>query len=194
MTNDPLITYKRARSLKDRLVSSEYTGEYRGDPCKRWGTFKCGGCSQCQFINTVKDFLLPNGHRYKPSHCANCSTHGVVYLLTCPCSCFYVGKTKLEPHKRISRHVHSMRTCNPDLPLGRHAQDIHQGNFPKIRFSALNRIHPNTRGGDWDKTLLQRETRWIVALQATLPSGLNDCISYRPFLEGFTSGVWEGVG
>lgn len=70
---------------------------------------------------------------------------------------------------------------------------MHQGNIPRIKFLVLDRVHPN-RGGDWDKILLQRETRWIVALQATLPPGLNDYISYRPFLEGFTSGTWEGLG
>lgn len=169
-------------------------GEFRGDPCKRWGTFTCEGCSKCQFMNTNKNITLPNGKRYKPSHFANCSTCGVVYLLTCPCSCFYVGKTKLEQSIRMGRHIKTMCTCNPDLPLGRHARDIHQGIFPKINILVLNRVHPNNRGGDWDKVLLQKETRWIVALQATSPPGLNDCISYRPFLEGFSSGTWEGLG
>lgn len=191
---DPLITFKHTRSLRDKLVTSEYTGEFRGDPCRRLGTFTCGGCPKCQFMNIDKNVILPNGQRYRPSHFANCCTFGVVYLLTCPCGCFYVGKTKLELHMRMGRHINSMRTCNPDLPLDRHACDVHQGNFPRIKFLVLDRVHPNSSGGDWDKILLQKETRWIVALQATSPPGLNDCISYRPFLEGFTSGIWEGLG
>lgn len=58
--NNPLITYKRARSSKDKLVTSEYTGAFWGDPCKRWGTFKCGGCPQCQFMNVDKNIIPPN--------------------------------------------------------------------------------------------------------------------------------------
>lgn len=147
ITKDPLITFKCTRSLRDRLVTSEYTEEFRGDPCKRWGTFTCGGCFKCQFINTDKNTILPNGKKYRPSHFANCCTCGVVYLLTCPCGCFYLGKMKLELSTRMGRHIKSMRTCNPDLPLGRHARDIHQGNFPKIKFLVLDRVHPNNRGG-----------------------------------------------
>lgn len=141
-----------------------------------------------------KHTVLPDGSPYKPMHFANCGTLGIVYLLTCSCGCFYVSKTKLELKKRISRHVHSMKTCNPDLPLGRHVRDVHQGIFPKIGFLALDRIHPNPKGGDWDKTLHQRETCWIVALRATVAPGLNSHMSYRPIFEGYKSGVWEGEG
>lgn len=54
-------------------------------------------------------------------------------------------------------------------------------------------VHPGLQGGDWNKTLLQVEQRWIFRLHATRTPGLNDAISFRPFLEGFTSGgsEWE---
>lgn len=174
VSKNHLITFRQTKSLKDMLVHSEYTGEFRGDPCKRKGMFRCGGCAHCQFMNTDHNQILPSGQKYRPSYFAYCQTAGVVYLLTYPCGCFYVGKTKLEFHKRVYRHVLSMRTCNPDLPLGRHVRDVHQGKFPSITFLVLDRVHPSARGGDWDKTLLQRETRWIVTLWATSPPGLID--------------------
>lgn len=84
-----------------------------------------------------------------------------------------------------------MKKANPDLPLGRHVIHEHHGIFPGIQFLILDRIHPNPRGGDWNKVLLQREVRWIVDLAATSLLGLNEQFSYRPFLEAFTSGECE---
>lgn len=48
-------------------------------------------------------------------------------------------------------------------------------------------MHPGMRGGDWNKTLLQGE-HWLFILNVTSFPGLNEVISYKPFLEGFVSG------
>lgn len=141
------------------MVKSEYTGIFRSDKCKRFGTFTCGGCPLCRYMNTQSKFTLPNGRIYRPRHYANCKTSGVIYLLTCQCKCFYVGKTKLEFHKRAARHITTMRQANPDLPLGRHVRDHHAGISPSICFTILDWVHPDSRGGDWNKILLQREVR-----------------------------------
>lgn len=81
--------------------------------------------------------------------------------------------------------------CDPDLPLGRHTRIVHNGRFPKITFLILDCIHPNPRGGDWNKSLLQIELRWIHRLKATQPPGLNEAICFKPFLESFSSGGME---
>lgn len=72
----------------------------------------------------------------------------------------------------------------------RHTTLVHQGVFPKIKFFTLDRVHPNSRGGDWNKDLLQLELQWIYNLRATKPPGLND-VCFKPFLEGFDSGGME---
>lgn len=172
-------------------MKSEYTGRWRKDPCKRFGTLSCGGCKICRYMNTSSSVVLPDGSEFTARHFANCKTAGVVYLLTCPCGYFYIGKTKLEFRERAGRHISTMRTGNPELPLGRHVRLIHDGKLPDIKFLILDRIHPNTQGGDWNKILLQRETRWITNLRANQPPGLNEVVSFRPFLEGFNSGGWE---
>lgn len=94
-----------------------------------------------------------------------------------------------EFHKRARRHVISMMAANPELPLGRHVGCYHAGICPNFQFLILDLIHPNARGGDWNKLLLQREACWIMELNATHLPGLNTQLSYRPFLEGFDSGV-----
>lgn len=84
-----------------------------------------------------------------------------------------------------------MKGCNLDLTMGRHATTIHNGHFPKIKFIALDRVHPNLGGGDWNKLLLQRELKWIFSLKATIFPGLNEAVNYKPFLVGFVSGGME---
>lgn len=100
---------------------------------------------------------------------------------------------KLDFRKRagLGRHIKSITTANPDLLLGRHVRDLHGGKTHKISFVILDRIQPNARGEDWNKLLLQRESRWIMELCATNVPGLNCVLNYRPFLEGFSSGVCD---
>lgn len=187
----PLFTFRRATSIASRLVKSEYSRDREADHCKYKGTFMCGSCGYCKYMDTIKSPTLPNGQTFKPWHFANCKTFGVVYLLRCDCGCFYIGKTKLPFWQRAYWHIKSMQVCNPDLPLGRHTTLIHRGIFPRIKFLILDRIHPSPRGGDWNKGLLQLELLCINMLRATHPPGLNDAVCFKPFLEGFNSGRME---
>lgn len=178
VTKAPSFTFRRACSLRDHLTSSEFKQSRRKCSCKLPGTFTCGGCKYCQYRNTTKNLRLPNGDGYRPKHYANCQTKGVVYLLLCQCSSYYVGKTIQPFWKRAYRHILSMKSCNPDLPLGRHVTNIHSGVPPKMYFIILD---TSPRGGDTNKLLLQIEQKWIFTLNATPP----------PFLEGFSSGGSE---
>lgn len=150
MQDKPSFTFKRAKSIKDNLVSSEYSGGGVGkqDLCKRPKTFRCGGCPYCQFMKTKSNIKLPNGQNYAPKHFANCRTIGVVYLLICDCACYYVGKTSQEFWRWAYRHIASMKSCSSSLPLGRHVSAIHAGIFPKVSFLILDCVHPGIRGGD----------------------------------------------
>lgn len=169
------------------MVSNEFRGGRR-NPCERLGTFRCGVCWYCPYMNIFMHPDLPNRVEVTPRHYANCRTQGVVYLLQCDCSCFYVGKTKMEFWQTIYRHILGMQSCNPDLPLGQHVTQFHGGSFPRIKFLILDRVYPGLRGGDSNKTLLQQGQRWIFRLNAITFPGLNEMISYKPFLEGIVSG------
>lgn len=142
----------------------------------------------CQYMDVTTHKILLNKVKFTLKHFANCKTYGVVYLLQCECTCFYVGKTKTEFWHRAYRHILSMQSCNPDLPLGHHVLYFHGGIFSLIKFLTLDRVHPGLRGDNWNKILLQREQRWIYKLNATSFPGLNEMISFKPFLEGFVSG------
>lgn len=121
-------------------------------------------------------------------HFGNCKTFGVVYLLKCDCSCFYIYKTKLPFWKRAYQHIRSMQVCNPDLPLGRHTTLIHRGIFPRNKFLILDLIHPSPRGGDWNKSLLQLDLRWIYMLRATYPP---NAVCLSPFWRASIQVEWR---
>lgn len=180
LTNDrPLITFRRAPSLHDKLVHSEFTTKKQ---------FPCGHCGYCKYKDTRKKIILPNGDDFKPKHYVNCHTAGVVYLLNCDCGSFYVGKTKLKLWRRIFRHVVSIEKLDHSLPLGRHSALIHGDSTPKVTFLTLDHFGATPRWGDYNKSLL---LKWIFHLKSTTASGLNEAFHFRPYLAGFESGVCE---
>lgn len=81
-----------------------------------------------------------------------------------------------------------MEIGNIYLPLGRHVVTQHHYKMQKVAFAALDGIHIPVRGGDWNKRLLQIEQKWIYRLGATIYPGLNESISYVPFLKGYSLG------
>lgn len=186
----PAITFRRAPSIGDKLVSSEYRS-HKGDICKTLGTFACGGCHYCQYMDRRNNITLPNGQLFFPKHYVNCKTPGIVYLPTCECGCYYVGKTINEFWKRIYQHLGTIRKRDPEVPIGRHMAKVHPVSIPNIYFLALDLVHFSPRGGDFNKRLLQCELRWIYNLRTNFPPGLNGAFNFRPFLPGFTSGVCE---
>ncbi|KAG5278200.1 hypothetical protein AALO_G00096320 [Alosa alosa] len=46
----------------------------------------------------------------------------------------------------------------------------------------ISRISPKRRGGDLDKTLLQRECFWIFELGSLCPKGMNEDLNLSCFL------------
>lgn len=153
------------------------------------GTFPCGGCSYCTYMLGKSHLILPSSESFILNHFANWRTQGVMYMITCDCRSFYVGKTKQELWQRLYWHIRRMQTCNPNLPLDRHVTKAHGGKFPIIKVTALDRINIPPRKGNLNKILLQTDQRWIYKLKATFPSRDN---WYNYFSEGicFEKNQW----
>lgn len=183
----PSIPYKRCSSLKDTLTQS-HLAKTTLNNCAALlhGTFKCGLFSQCPYIKTSKNAVLPNGKFFWPTHFVNSSTSCVVYIITCSYGGFYVGKTIRTLAKRVSEHVRDIKTGYLDRPLAPHATFHHGYKNINIEVRALDHVHLNVHGCDVHKTLLRIETRWIHDLWAVDLPGLNDYVSYKPFLESWS--------
>lgn len=103
--------------------------------------------------------------------------------MKCFCGTFYIGKTKQPLFCRIRDHVSLIAKYKMETPISRHVGLCHNFNLNSICFFSLEHIPHHERGGDIDRKLLQLETRWIYLLQATRHPGLNEGISYKPFLQ-----------
>lgn len=177
----PSITCRRAKFLKDQLVQSHFV-DPRSLSNQPATTIPCGNCEACPFLDLRNKVILPNGQFWTQKRAATCHSSGVIYLLSCPCGDFYIGKTRRQLSMRIREHVTSATSGFFRTVIGRHFALKHEYNFTGIKFLPLTIIECPDRGGDWDQLLLQAETRWIFRLKADCPPGLNECISYASFL------------
>lgn len=176
----PEVVFRRARSLRDQLTSSHYTPT-RPPKTGPNGTFKCEDCPRCPWVHEGRHFVLPNGETFASRTLANCGTKGVIYLMNCTCQAFYEGKTIRELRQRIGDHLYDSENGKLTT-IGRHIGLYHRFDNSVVKFLVLEVVQPNPRGGDWDRSILQREALWIERLNATTPPGLNESVSYKAFL------------
>lgn len=176
LTNDPIlskyinskpdITYKRSRSLRDKITSSHYT-THQTQHVSSNGMTRCGKCSFCLWIREGSTFVLPNGENFPPNFHTDCSTQGVIYLMTCQCQAFYVGKTIRNFRCRIRDHVYYSAEGKMVTSVSRHLDLYHKFDTTVVSFIALAVVPKDTRGSNWDKQILQREALWIERLDAS---------------------------
>lgn len=72
----------------------------------------------------------------------------------------------LATMKSIPRHFKVTHNCDPTKP----------------RIWGIDEVLTGSRGGNIKKLLAQRETEWIFKLEMVSPKGLNECLSFSPFL------------
>lgn len=68
-------------------------------------------------------------------------------------------------------------------PIARHFKSKHGCDPRHLRIRGIDRICTNIRGGEINKKLAQCEARWIWKLKTMQPKGLNEILSFAPFLE-----------
>lgn len=149
-----------ARSVNIQLVTKK-------TPVNDSAFIHAEGCNYCRYMIVRYPITL----LYQMKNFDNCKTKGVVSFL-----CWRSG---------VYQHPNIMKSCNPDLPLGRHVAST------QISFVVLSSVHPGSRGGHCKKIILQRDQRWIFRLNAASSPSLNKLLSLGPFLDGFVSGGAE---
>lgn len=117
----PSITYRRPQSLRDSFVSSHFidTGDLTSD-MGQVGTFPCGNCAYCTYLDTRTRITLSGGSVWRAKHRIDCHTKVIVYLILCPYGSFYVGKNRREFWKRIYDHVYITSVGFFKSTMGKH--------------------------------------------------------------------------
>lgn len=181
----PIISFRRSRSLRSRLVQTTQTPpkQLTWLPSPPEGFYRCGRCTHCSNSSDTKYFSHPHtGKRLKINTFINCNTTHVVYILKCPCGLIYVGQTKRSLKLRIAEHKAAIRNKNMDYAIARHYIQANHGSCASLKFWGIDKITPPPRGGDLVKILLKREAYWIHTLNTVEPNGLNEELCLSCFL------------
>lgn len=193
LPSKPAITFRRGRSLRDRLVRSHYVRENNPGTWldrRPIGSFKCCNCCYCKHISTGKDFTsVATGATYQIREFVNCRSVRVIYQATYLCPLEYVGKTCRGLKKIIVEHLSDIR-IEIDTSLSRQMREVHGGQVETLTVRGIEVVKPPLRGGNWDRLMLERESQWIYRLQRTCPEGLNEtltCVLY------FTIFLFDGT-
>lgn len=85
----PLLMYRCVTLIRDMMVQSEYRGKKRD--------VDIGAPLPVVPVCIADIWIQPKlliGQMFYTTHCINCRTVGVVYMLTCQCVSFYIGKNQ----------------------------------------------------------------------------------------------------
>ncbi|XP_041430880.1 uncharacterized protein LOC121397711 [Xenopus laevis] len=173
----PMLAYKRARNLKDRLVKAD-VGSLKSQKClflqrPKFGTFPCLHCCQCNSIIKGNTFNHPHsGKQYKIKQYYTCESTYVVYLLKCPCGLLYIGETTQRIRDRISKHKSTIRTGQTSLPVPAHFRSAGHA-ISQLKFQIIDSVPVQRRGGNRLLALQKLEMQWIHRLDTVWPRGLN---------------------
>lgn len=184
VSDQPSITFCKAPSLKDTLLSSHYIPPLsRKTDDLKLGNFPCGSCNYCKYILPYKKVIfLPRRITFVSRHHTTCNSTHVVYLMICQRGAFYVGKTKRRLQQRIHDHIYLINSGRITTPISKHVGLKHNFDMNVCRFLILDHIVDNGRKGDLDTLTLRSETKWIYTLKANIFPGLNEQLSFTPFL------------
>ncbi|CAJ0927124.1 unnamed protein product [Ranitomeya imitator] len=140
----PMMSFRRGRNLKDKLVRSDIgsertlTQQFFGTA--RHGNFPCLGCACCN--NLLKGEFFHHPHTGKKIYLKErytCLSSYVVYMIVCPCGLAYVGETTTAVKVRISKHKSTIRTGLTDLPIPKHFVDMRHS-VNQLRFRVIDSV------------------------------------------------------
>ncbi|XP_075688301.1 uncharacterized protein LOC142681493 [Rhinoderma darwinii] len=118
ITERPLLTARRARNLGDRVTRSHFSRPTTrlGRGTKLIGSYACGDCNICQFVESSDTFTDPvDKKQYPLKSYINCRTKNIIYAITCSCPKVYIGQTSQELRKRIQHHLSTIRLAERDI-------------------------------------------------------------------------------
>ncbi len=179
-SDQPLFVSSRSSNLRDKLVHAD---TYISSPTTlvdAQGNFPCHSCSSCTEYVKCKSFTHPRTLKtYKIRQLITCKSTYVIYIIICPCSQLYVGKTTRALRTRMIEHTSAIRRQDDTSSISRNFKFANHS-LSDMKFLGIERILPHRRGGD--RKLLQREAFWIFELKSLFPEGMNEELEFSCFL------------
>ena len=166
------------------------------DPPKKLVTFLDGSgfhyCTRCKACKTTRQAGARKkltqfksnvtGETFKIRPLITCGSDHVTYVLECPCSLQYVGRTTRQLKTRIKEHLANIKKSFPNHSVSRHFASHHGSDPGLCTFYAIDKITRNWRGTHMTRSVSQNEMKWVHRLQTMQPSGLNIELDLNCFL------------
>ena len=183
----PLISYRRARNLRDILVTArvnrtpkvqhpESTRNITNYVTKTTNLktptirhCRYARCKTCKSIEIgAKEFTSNiTNKQFKLRDSMDCNSANVVYLITCTrCMMQYCGECSTPLKIRMANHRYSIRK-GLDLPVAKHF------NRPKHTLNDMKVMPIEKIKNDDKNKRKQREAFWIYELRTLSPEGVN---------------------
>lgn len=159
--NNYLVAYKRPPNLRDILVHSNMMKSL--EP----GTYRCGACKMCTYINSGKHFQDRNGKTFNTIGHHTCQSTYVIYLIGCKqCPRMqYVGQTSNALKTRIYQHTRDIK-AKAGTSVSAHFNSARHS----LRDVTAKVISPASRT---TAERLHSERAWMITLGSMSPWGLN---------------------
>lgn len=184
----PKFIYRRAPGLRNMIALNV------PDSPKKPSTFLdgsgfhyCTRCKACRTTNRVgkkisKFHSKVTRQEFSIKPLITCNSSYVTYVLECPCSIQYVGRTTRKLRVRINEHVANISKGFLNHSVSRHFRMVHNRDPRLLTFYGIDKIASNWRGTDLKKAVSQNETQWLYRLQTMQPQGLNIELDLNCFL------------
>lgn len=129
LAHKPIITYRRAPTIKSILAASkprqhnEPQNKSSKITAQNVGSYKCrsGRCLCCRTIAHKTTFMSNRNKTSFPiKQHMTCQSSYVIYLIECSCGLQYVGRTTQELHCRLNQYRYNIRRLYQKHGLSRH--------------------------------------------------------------------------
>ena len=117
-TDNPLISFRRNKNIRDNLVCSALRQNLPAPA----GTFSCSRarCYTCSFLNSATSISGPK-FNFVNRHNFTCTSCNIIYCISCSKCCkLYIGETGRRLSDRFTEHLRSVRNNDVDKPVARH--------------------------------------------------------------------------
>lgn len=173
--NKPEVSYRKAPSLKDKLVHSYMNTKTTTDwlTTKQKGFIRCTKCKACKIGKNTKEIKDFKNKPFIIKEKITCETTYVVYIIECHSGKRYIGSTICPLKKRILEHLRAIQNDDTNYAIVKHLKTHHEKSWKDIRYFGLITVPNNERGGDRTLKLRRLESKMIIKFKTKHPAGLN---------------------
>lgn len=138
---------------------------------KTSGMFPCGHFQICLFVEKTSVFTDADcSDMFQNRQFIHCGMAHLICMLECPCSKYYIGKTKWQLRVHIGKHIDSIKYGDKRSPLAQRFMAMHCEMPDGLKVKEIFALNLSALR---DGVLLCKDKMWIYKLGTMAPKELN---------------------